>query len=262
MKPLKLKLENCWSIPKENIAFLDEGLIFVELKNNSTSTIKIKKIRIRFQAEEGFLPFEISEKTPIELKPKNIVKVEFPFIAELQLKHYTNTYSILVNFEQKNIKNSITFTNTPSNYIVIHSIRPIKKKIFISHKDPDDTLLGEKLNLLLAKIGFKGYLAENDRRPGLNIWKDKIYPTINESTAVIVLWTPNAFKNPGRILREVKYAKKKQKTIILLTEKGIKIPRTFPRKKEYVRIKGKIMDRDLIELVIDIEKTYKIGGYN
>ncbi len=124
------------------------------------------------------------------------------------------------------------------------------------------TQLGARLDHHLIKIGFRGYLAENDKSPGLDIWNDKIIPNINVCVALVVLWTVEAVKDSKRILREVKRAKRQKKKIIVLAEKDVKIHKLFKGTKEYCRVvKGKIEESDLIELVQYVERMYRDGAF-
>lgn len=254
---------NCWSRPDLHIAYTDNGIIFVELKNNSTKTITIKTLEIEFATEPYFKPYSVQFENPVKIKPKNIKKIEVPFLTKLILTHMTNLYKIKITFYSENrIYSNIPLNNPSINYIVIHFSRPISNIAFVSHKDPEDTELGNKVKFYLQKIGFEGYLAENDSHPGLDFWTEKIIPKIDESNVVIILWTKNASQNPKNILREVNYAKKKKKRIILVPEKDVKIPKEFSKHIQYHAVSSIINEKEIVKLVTDMYKTYLQGGYS
>lgn len=256
----KLSLVNCWSNPSLHITYLDEGSIYAEFRNNSDDTIEIDKIICQFQTEEGLKPYQCFATQRISIKPRNISKIQIPFVADLSLTADTNSYSLVV--ECRYAGNSDMITLNPPTYLIIQPVRPPEKHFFVSHKDPEDTQLASKLNNYLMKIGFKGYLAEKERRPGLDIWQEKIMPAIDECVALIVLWTSNASVNPKNILREFDYAKDCAKKPILLVEQGVDLPDSFPQDFiEYVRTPGKVTEVDLIDLVRSIEHVYTTGGY-
>ena len=261
MKRNPIIITSCWSVPNLNIAYIEEGIIFIELKNTSAKTITIKALKIEFETESSFKPYSVTSKNIVKIKSKNIIKIEVPFSTKLILKHQTNVYKIKITFSLENQTHSKIFSAAPSNSIVIHSRRPVTNSMFVIHKDPIDTKLGNKVDFYLQKIGFSGFLAENDLRPGLNFWKDKIYPAIDECFAMIILWTKNASKTPKNILKEVKYAKTKKKPIILLREKNVKIHKEFLKFTEYLTAASIINEKEIVKLVENIEKTYLQGGY-
>lgn len=259
MEKYPITIVNCWSTPDLNIAYTENGIISVELKNNSTKTITIKTFEIEFETEPYFKPYSVKSANPVKIKSKNIEKIEVSFSTKLILKHSTNVYKIKLTLE--NQTHSKILLGASSNSFIIHSCRPVTNLAFISHKDPEDTELGNKVNFYLQKIGFEGYLAENDSRPGLDFWKEKILPKIDESNVVIILWTKNASRTPKNILREINYAKKKKKRIILVPEKDIKIPKEFSKHIQYHAVSSIINEKEIVKLVIDMDKTYREGGY-
>lgn len=247
----KLSLVNCWSNPSLHITYLDEGSIYAEFKNNSDDTIEVDRVICQFQTEEGLKPYQCFVNPRISIKPRNISKIQIPFAADLSLTAGTNSYSLVVEYRYAGYSDMITL-NPPSKYLIIQPVRPPEKHFFVSHKDPEDTQLASKLDHYLMKIGFKGYLAEKERRPGLDIWQEKIMPAIDECVALIVLWTSNAKVKPTNILKEFDYAKDCAKKPILLVEQGVDLPDPFPQDIEFVRTPGKITEVDLIDLVKSI----------
>ena len=63
-----------------------------------------------------------------------------------------------------------------TKYIIINPKHSPEKHFFLSHKDPENTFIASRLDHYLKKIGFIGYVAENDPKPGLDIWTEKIFP--------------------------------------------------------------------------------------
>jgi hypothetical protein len=64
-----------------------------------------------------------------------------------------------------------------------------------SHKDPQDAKSSVRLQTFLFKLGFNGYLAEYTKSPGVDLWKEKIIPAIENSLGTIVLFTRAYLKN-------------------------------------------------------------------
>ena len=260
----ELSLEGFWIRPHSYVTYLEDDLfILVEFKNNSNHSIEIETITCLFEIEES-LPEYLSVASPnISIGPKNISDmVRIPFKVDLKLHANSNYPTLIIKYRiNKSVTKTIQFTNPYTRCIIINQMHLPEKHFFLSHKDPHNTSLATKLAHHLQKIGFIGYIAENDPRPGLDIWDEKIFPSIDTCFGLIVLWTSDTVKEPQTIIREVEYANKKQKRIILLAEKDIDIPELFLGTKEYLEVDGKITDVDLVNLVEIIEKIYRLGGF-
>lgn len=252
----------CWSYPEENFHYLEKGTINIELTNHSKSKIQIQKIVLKFNTEENFKDYKISYSgVEINIDPKKVhTRIEIPFRPELSLREETNTYQLIIKYKKDNSE-SIVSTIPTYHYIILRPSFPQIEYFFISHKDPDDTENCKKFVHFLEKIGFKGFMAEIEKRPGIDIWKNKIYPGIDSCLALIIIWTNNAKKNPKSILKEIKYAKKKKKKIILICQKGITLPKKFPKYTEFLTIPKKFSVQDLAETVETIYETYRNGLY-
>lgn len=259
-----LSLVSCRSFPR-TILYLEEGEVIVEFKNETDSLVELFKIAFQFETEEGFQPYVASKDVRIAINPKNHSPPQhIPFKVHVTLKGPTNPYRITIDYRVggSTETESHTFTCTPvgQQYLLVYPRRETGKYYFISHKDPQDTVLGRSLHYHLQKIGFNGFLAEDHKRLGRDLWK-KIMSAIDGCEAFIVLWTEDAVIDPKVILDEIEYAKGKGKEIVLLVEKGLPIPNSCSKDIEYMRTAGRIKNEDLVRLVESIEETYTKGGY-
>lgn len=259
----ELALEGFWIRPRSYVSYLDDDLfVFVEFRNNSDAIIEIKSITCSFQVEPS-LPKHASQIFPhISMRPNNRSSIlKIPFTVELTLQFATNYPDLDVEYTiDKNTK-TVSFCNPDTRCIIINPKHPPEKHFFLSHKDPENTGLAERLDRHLQKIGFIGYVAENDPKPGLDIWDEKIFPSIDDSTGLIVLWTKDAANSPDTIYKEIEYANKKEKRIILLAEKDVEIPTMLQGTIEYMTIDETIADYDLVRLVDTIHNLYKLGSF-
>jgi len=255
-----LTLENCWSVPNVRITFLEEGLFYAEFKNNSQETIEIEKVSLHFETDKGLLPTEFPSEGKEQIESNNLCKVRIPFETDLSISQFTNSYSLTVTYRQGGSLNSKTF-NPSSKYLIVYPVRPPEKVFFISHKDPEDTQVGRQLDFYLKKIGFNGFLAEDHKQLGLDIWKKKIFPAIDSCIALIVMWTSNSVKKPETILKEVDYAISKGKNFLVIADNDVELHKKFEGKIEYMRCTNNISQSDLISFVTAIHKTYIKGGY-
>lgn len=258
----ELILENWKSVPQLDVTFLGDAIIFTEFRNNSKETIEVIKVSCQFQTEEWLKPIKFVNKDRLQIKPKNLELVQIPIKFTLALKHGTNSYFISVRYKSSKYAKSkeITFKFHGMN-LIIHSKRNPTQEFFESHKDPQDKTLAMRLKGYLEKIGFNGFVAEANLLPGLDLWKKKIFPEIDQCKGLIVIWTKNSQQSSKRIEKEIRYAKKKGKPIIPIVEGNLKIPKIISTEKNYLQTAGPITDHDLIELVSKIANTYESGGY-
>jgi hypothetical protein len=274
-----LTLEHCWVIPKSELYYLNEGSINAEFRNIPSSSITVEDVVCRFQTEEGLVPYvyEAHADKKARVESNHRVTIKIPFVAELCLKGGTNVYSFSISYERSESEEIFTLAmHAPSveNFVIIYPLRGQSDKcFFISHKIPEDTALATKLDHYLQKIGFKGWLAEANLRPGLDIWSEKIMPTIKNENCIgiIALWDSLAIKGPDAMIRELKYAKDCSKKQILLVERALVehdkggkrdlgLPTVFQKRKEYQRSLGAtITEIDLVHLVMSIGQTYQNG---
>ena len=255
-----LSITGCWIEPHSDLSYMDDAFLKIEFKNESDVPIDIEKVTCSFQTEKGLSPLKFSLEPMITVLGGHISQiVRISFFVDLKLHFATNYALIEAEYRKNHSKEShtISFDFPESRYVIIHNIHSPEKHFLISHKDPENTNISEKLDLYLKKIGFAGYVAENDPSPGLDIWEEKVIPAINTCSALIVLWTNDAIKNPSNIFREMNYAKKQNKRIITLSEK-IELPEIFQGTNEYTTV-DEIDDENLIQLVDNIYKNYRKG---
>ncbi len=257
-----LIVERVWSYPPVLPAFfLEKCAIYLQIRNKSGKAVQIEKVECRFETDDGVEPY-IPAITPLltleheHLSPP--IRVEFD--AHLSFKANTNCYRIIINYRNDETK---TFEHDPRKFLIFNPQGPCEKHFFISHKDPEDFNIASKLVHFLKKVGFSGYLSENDHGPGIDIWAEKIPSAIQSSVGVIILWTSRAARDPLYIKREIKIAKSYKKPLILAREQRVRIPKIFPKKKiEYYQLQNPISSSQLIHLVCSIENTNRRGGYS
>lgn len=232
------------------------------LRNHSGSSVVVEKVELWFKAESGLQNprYSVSKPTPIGPGCRSSV-LSLSFEADLALYAGTNYSTIKVRYSVAGGPDGeALFDNPDAPYIILNPVPPLES-FFISHKDPQDTKTAGELARYLGKVGFQGYVAECDPRPGDDIWKDKILPNIDACVGMIVLWTADACASPGRIIREVNRAKKSDKKIILVADRGTAIPPVLGKDTEYTESKACISSADLVQLVSGIRGQYKGGRF-
>lgn len=259
-----ITLENLWTV-SNYFLYLGEGSVNVELKNNLETSIVVEDVACRFETETLLDSYEAHSTKKQRVQPKGRVTIQVPFFVGLELTQFTNTYTVKVRYKPGSSQTEITaaLNGCVTNSILIQPNRRSERYFFISHLIPEDSALAKTLDAYLRKIGFKGFLAEDNSGPGLDIWNEKIAPAIQDKNClgVIVLWGPKAVTEPSGILRELKYAREYKKNPILLRGKEVSLPKSFPKKsKEYQEgLAKKLSETDLINLVKSIDNMYKTG---
>src|SRR6266581_5160272 len=254
MNDQSLIVENVWSHPREtNVHFLQKCCLYVQVRNKLGRSVRIEGIECRFESEDGVKPYIPSQRHIEDLQHGYLSDpIAIEFEADLALKAYTNYYHIIISYDDGNKR---TLDYDPKKFFVFYPLGHARRQFFISHKDPQDTNIGRQLAGFLSKLGFIGYLSEDDHRPGIDLWKEKIPAAISASIGVVILWTSNAAKDPSKILRELEMAKLNGKPLILAPQRGIRVPKKFPRRIEYFRFKDPLSDVELKGLALSIHTT-------
>ena len=232
----------------------------MQARNNTGRTIRIEKVECHFQVEDGMQAPIFSGTCGENIENNNLSRIISVWCdADLTLKAYTNKYRIVIFYHDGKKK---TFEYEPQKYLIFSPLGPEERHFFISHKDPEDKERARHLASFLRKLGFVGYISEDDHRPGMDLWPEKIPQAVSDSIGVIILWTSHAAKNPKNIYREITLAKSKRRQLILAKEKGVRGPRAFPKKKEYHTFERPLSITQLKKLACYIYETYRHGGYS
>lgn len=257
----KLAVESIRSYPEWSAYFLEKCAVYVQIRNKSISPIIIERVDCNFDNEAFVEPYIPSITPKFTIKPNHLSHpIRLEFKADLAFKAGTNFYQILIYYRVDN--NLYVLEYDPRKFLVF-SEYPGEEQVFISHKDREDTDIGRHLSHFLRKLGFIGYLSEDDRRPGIDLWKKKIPSAIESSVAIIILWTAIAAQNPENIYREIDIAKSFSKKLLMVREKDVLVPSDFPKDKdiEYFPVQRPVLTYELKEFACRIEDTYRSGGY-
>lgn len=252
-------IEKVWSYPEWSAFFLEKCAVYVQIKNRRNRPISIEKVECIFQNDEGIEPFTPTITPRLTLENGHLSRpIRIEFEADLAFRAGTNSYRIVVYYRTDDLE---IVEHDPRKFIIFSMMEP-EESFFISHKDPEDSLVCRHLAYFLRKIGFIGYLSEDDRRPGMDLWREKIPEAIKSSIAVVVLWTSRSAMRPDNIFREIDLARSMGKRLIMACEEGVDIPDSFPKEIEYYRFQEQFLSFELKRLACSIEDTYRRGGYS
>lgn len=265
MNNTDIVVEAVWSSPQVNVFFLELCEIYVQIRNKLDRSIQIQKVECHFQCEDNVEPY-IPRITPyLSLKSGQLshpAEIRLKFEADLALKDGTNGYRIVITYLDTLDSSIRVFEHNPHKYFILSPAGPNEKLFFISHKDPEDTETCRSLSHFLGKLGFIGYLSEDDRRPGMDLWKEKIPTAIESSIAVVILWTSKATLNPDNIYREIALAKSFNKRLIMIRENDVSVPSDFPEDIEYFPVQKPISTTEIKNFACRIEDSYSRGVYS
>ena len=251
--------ENVWTSPEPNVYFTESCTLSVQLRNVSAVAVRIEKIKCEFQHDDG-IEFTDPEVRPgLVLAPEELSSppIRLTFGVDLSMRSGTNTYKLKTYYRRGNSRRAVEFA--AGKAVLIQPPCPPQKQLFISHSDPGDTQKGKWLVEFLRKVGFRGYLSEENPTPGFDIWIEKIPSEVKRSLATIVLWTRNAREQPQKIIKEVNIALSKKKRVIVITEKNLRSPKGINRNIEYVRSRGTLTKSDLLRLAVKIAEMHQSG---
>lgn|SRR5487761_206386 len=256
----ELVLEGCWSTQGYDFDFLEQNRLSAEFRNNTAKTLTLE-VAGHFQTENDLPEYQRSTPNAIIIRPQNRALIEIPFVADLSLVPFTNSFYLTVKYryEGEKVSNEGTFYPNPS-YMSIHPVRQTGRHFFISHKDPEDWKMASKLDHYLQKVGFSGYIVEEHRMPGADLWNENIIPAIRETLGVIVLWTRQAADDGEQIVKEIDLAKQFGKRRVLMRQTGVELPENVSKEIGYFpAAKTGISVSDLVDLVKSIDESYRTG---
>lgn len=253
-------IETIWSNPKQDVHFLDWCSVSLQLRNTSETTVRIEEVECLFDTEDGNT-FSPHSTKPQELKPKqrSPEPISIEFEASLSLIAGTNSYKIRVHYRHNH--NSRILEHDPFKYFILYPRGVNDKFFFISHRDPEDSDLARRLIGYLRKLGYDGYIAEDDPNPGIELWDEKIPPKVKSCFAIIVLWTSSALKEPANLIREIDLGQSLGKRIVILKEDGIALPDSFSKTREHFTVTNPIPTSSLIGLVKSLERMDANGCF-
>lgn len=250
-------IEEVGIIPDTRVFFLMNCTIYVRMRNRTSQAILIEKVECQLEVDEGFEGFSPSVTPFIRLEPGYLsLSVPIEFIADISLKN-SNYFKLAVTYNNSERR---TLIHNPRKYITFYPQGSGEKQFFISYKDPEDSEIARGLDRLLKKLGFKGYISEDDHRPGLKLWEQKIPMAISSSIGIVILWTANAAQQPENIIREIEIAKKADKRLFMAPEQDVEVPPVFPTEIEYYRFAKPISQTELRNFALSIDATYKTTG--
>lgn len=240
--------------------YLEDCLVHVELQNNSRREIRIDVVTCSFQTEEDLEKYEVTDDHLIYLQPKHRKSISIPLNIGLEMRSSTNSTTLEVTYTVNRSRRTKKF-NYPVHSLMISPIPLREKYFFISHKIPKDTKLAKRLEYYLQKIGFGGYVAEENSKLGYPLWDEKIYPAIDKCTGLIVLWTVDARKSSEFLIKEMVYAKNCDKTAMHIIEGKSPPSAIAGQPEEYQMTCRHVTKSDLVKLVRRIHIMYEQGDF-
>ena len=255
-----LDLIGLWIVPPSPVLYLEDRLVHVELQNNSGREIHVEMITCSFQTEKDLEKHKITDDHPICLLPKHRKSISMPLNIGLEMGPSTNSPILEVTYTVNCSRRTKKF-DYPVHSLMISPIPLREKYFFISHKIPKDTGLAKRLEYYLQKIGFGGYVAEENPKLGYPLWDEKIYPAIDKCTGLIVLWTVDARKSSEFLIKEMVYAKNCDKTAMHIIEGKSPPSAIAGQPEEYQMTCRHVTESDLVKLVRRIHTMYEQGDF-
>lgn len=237
---------------RTRIPYLGEVTLSIVVGNPFEHSIQLTSLACQLELEPGLTAIQPSMSLVETVKPRGrSTRIFLNCTADPAYKQFTNTIKVHLTWLGPGAQEAV-IEPAPPSYLQFESLLPLNRGVFISHKDPQDEREATLLQHFLAKVGYRGYLAKFDRKPGVDIWKDKIPAAMRDSVCLAVLWTKNASTDPRGVLREIELAKSMGKTIILAKEKDVAVPAGFPTDIEYFEMPTPFSPNSLRDLAVTI----------
>lgn len=259
----EIALESC-SIGDTSYApfMTTRRFIQVVFKNNVALPVIITRVTCWFESEPGLAARRHSVDAPVEIAPGGRSEsIIVPFTVDLGLYQSTNYAHVEIEYVVDNgAPRTLVFGSPSTAHMMVLPITAIpKNQLFISYKISTDTKLAHELHKYLHKIGFRGYIAEDDPRYGHDMYTGKFAPEINNSSALIVLWTGAAAAEPGTVQWELEYALSNKKRILVIKEDGVDPPPSLSSRTERFHAGSPVSRSDLVKFVTKFYRGYQRG---
>ena len=272
-------------------AYLENGWMSIEVKNTLETDIVLDQLTCIF--EEGNRQYlDLSNISIAGLDPKTLHEIlpSEPFPADfgvqirrgetsppLQVKFTVKTSFMLSSnrcrigmryrcLDASHVSDPIEVDPSKGSetFVIVRNISRRNLTIFLSHKIPEDTIFALRMQEILVRLGFDGYLAEERVRTGIeDYWADELYPEIDQSRALIACWTENVRECPQSIEDEIQHARKKGRRIYPVIVKGLESKRfyqLFPKKSyHHLSLDLKTPLRRIIQLALTIQQDMQEG---
>lgn len=258
----EIELESCSIGDCQYAPFMTNRYVQARLKNRTALPMAVRRITCWFDSDSGLASQQYSNVAPLDITPGGRTDaVIIPFTVDLNLRESTNYAHIEVDYAVGDGRDKLASFGMPDTgyMIVLPTDAQPKRQFFISYKIPADTATARDLRKCLAKAGIRGYIAEDDPRYGHNMYTGKFEPEIDNSEALVVLWTKSASADPGTMQWEMEYSQKKSKRIYVVKEDGVDPPPGLPESTERFHAGSPVSGADLVDFTAKIYCAYQQG---
>jgi hypothetical protein len=197
--------------------YYDQGSLTISIRNLTGEKLFLDEVLCRFEGDvEADRTFRLSPVRQ-EVDPGGTsAALTIPFTIRPSFRRSSNRYEVGVQFRRSDHLESVEGPYWPyiPKCIVVSKPPPSGKSVFVSHCSPEDNALAEDARDYLERASFEGYLALEDPQPGKeDYWDEKLFPAIDCSSGVVVIWTEATEGRPAGILKEVERARKRGKKV-------------------------------------------------
>ena len=224
--------------------YLDKVPVLFTLRNTGGDTVIIHSIEgyIWFPPAQPDLPPERfpfpAESAQHRLEPGESTTVIVHIRAPLAVQSGTNNVALEVMYQAlrdgrfRPRASSVLPRNACC--VIVKNREMTAKRVFISHKIPEDSESARLLQEMLRRAGIQGYMAEDDPRFDVNLWREKLPDAIRDSDFTAALWTAYAQAAPeAGVQREIAISDAHDVPVALLRELGVPLPRGFDQNREW-----------------------------
>lgn len=237
-----LELEHAERLERD-VAYLSATRYPFWLRNASDYVIHVRSASVKLQGEDTSVAgaealVNRRDGLPLRLEPGSRASVQVGLFPPLLAQPGSNSLTVSVEFEtlsDRGVGTPRSLLRPQFDYIILgRAPSHPAAEVFVSFVDPENERIADVAAMYLDRAGIRPYLAKRDTRTGCDYWEEKIYPAIERSAGVLVIWTPDTFRRPESVIREIAHAKKRNIPVGLFRSAGAQLPGEYPKNiKEY-----------------------------
>lgn len=223
---------------EREITYLSRGSYAFWINNISTAVLHVRSAAVQLQGESPSVhgkPSLISRSKDLDMRLETGSRgaVRISVTAPLLAQAGSNSFSVSADFEvigDDRIGTPRSARRDQFDYLILgDALSHPAAEVFVSFIDPENYPHAEVTALYLSRAGMQPYLAKRDMRTGCDYWQDKIFPAIDRSAGLLVIWTEETLRRPELVVREIQRAQSSGVPVGLFLARGVQPPDQCPQ---------------------------------
>jgi hypothetical protein len=229
--------------PNRKMMYLGERAFPLHIRNVGLLPVRLRSAWLRLHGMPGWSGqsalLTCRQPLNVVLVPGELHSVEVAVVPPLFASNDSNAMDAGVEFDIIHVDRVETGgrkVQKAFDWIDVRELPALATgEVFVSFVDPENESLAVLACVMLRRAGLRPYLAREESRPGCDYWTEKIYPAIERSSGVFVIWTEDTVRRSEAVLREITHAQAVGVPVGLFLARGMSAPAQFPAdRREHV----------------------------